>query len=58
MTSAEFIEHSNQNKNGKNTGKRSIWFNGYRTNKATGEKEEYPRDKFKNFEADDYDIFK
>lgn len=58
MTSAEFIEHSNQNKNGKNTGKRSIWFNGYRTNKANGEKEEYPRDKFKKFEADNYDIFK
>ena len=58
MTSAEFIEYSNQNKNGKNTGKRSIWFNGYRTNKATGEKEEYCYPKFNKFLAKNYSIFK
>ena len=28
MTSGEFINSSNQNKTGKNAGKRSIWFNG------------------------------
>ena len=28
MSSAEFIAESNQNKKGKNIGKRSIWFNG------------------------------
>ncbi|WP_296383051.1 hypothetical protein [Winogradskyella sp.] len=31
MTSEEFIKESNQNKNGKNKGKRSIWFNGRNT---------------------------
>jgi len=30
MSSKEFIEESIQNKNGKNVGKRSIWFNGKR----------------------------
>lgn len=30
MSSAEFIAESVQNKNGKNVGKRSIWFNGKR----------------------------
>ena len=30
MSSAEFIAESVQNKNGKNVGKRSIWFNGER----------------------------
>lgn len=30
MTSSEFINESVQNKNGKNKGKRSIWFNGKR----------------------------
>lgn len=28
MTSEEFIQNAHQNKNGKNKGKRSIWFNG------------------------------
>lgn len=31
LSSKEFIEHSNQNKTGKNVGKRSIWFNGKNT---------------------------
>ena len=31
MSSEEFIEESVQNKNGKNIGKRSIWFNGKST---------------------------
>ncbi len=31
MSSDEFIKESNQNKTGKNIGKRSIWFNGRRT---------------------------
>ena len=31
MSSQEFIAESNQNKKGKNTGKRTIWFNGKNT---------------------------
>ena len=31
MSSKEFIENSHQNKQGKNTGKRVIWFNGKST---------------------------
>ena len=39
LSSEEFIAEAAQNKNGKNAGKRSIWFNGYKTNKETGERE-------------------
>jgi hypothetical protein len=35
MSSKEFIENSHQNKQGKNTGKRVIWFNGKSTKKQT-----------------------
>ena len=41
MTSEEFIEESVQNKRGKNKGKRSIWFNGRKTNRKTGEVTEH-----------------
>ena len=49
MTSDEFIAESDQNKNGKNAGKRSIWFNGRKKNKETGNQEEYCK---KQFEKD------
>ncbi|MDO6384687.1 hypothetical protein [Uliginosibacterium sp. 31-12] len=35
MSSAEFIAESHQNKEGKNVGKRSIWFNGKNTKAQT-----------------------
>jgi hypothetical protein len=35
LSSKEFIQESNQNKTGKNTGKRSIWFNGKNTQQNT-----------------------
>ena len=35
MSSKEFIENSHQNKQGKNTGKRVIWFNGKSSKKHT-----------------------
>ena len=54
MTSAEFIEHANQNKNGKNIGKRSIWFNGKRKNKSTGCLDEHPYPRFERFIAKDF----
>ena len=45
MSSKEFIEESVQNKNGKNTGKRSIWFNG----KSTKLKKEHPHPRFDKY---------
>jgi len=35
LSSKEFIDESNQNKTGKNVGKRSIWFNGKNTKAKT-----------------------
>ncbi len=54
MTSEEFIEHANENKNGKNAGKRSIWFNGKRKNRITGAIEEYCYPRFEVFLARDF----
>ncbi len=45
MSSKEFIKESNQNKNGKNIGKRSIWFNG----KNTKKKSEHVHSKFEKY---------
>lgn len=49
MSSKEFIEESSQNKNGKNVGKRSIWFNGTRQGIEYVKKryEKYIRNDFK-----------
>mgnify|MGYP007030114921 CR=1 FL=1 len=41
MSSAEFLAEAVQNKNGKNAGLWSIWFNGKRRNKETGTLEEH-----------------
>ena len=46
MSSKEFLKECVTNRTGKNAGKRSIWFNGYRTNKETGKKEEYCKPKY------------
>jgi len=54
MTSQEFVKASVQNKTGKNKGKRSIWFNGTRRDKATGRREEYCKPQFKEFIAIDF----
>jgi hypothetical protein len=54
MTSEEFIEKSNQNKNGKNVGKRSIWFNGKRKDKKTGKYAEYTKPQFKQYIVMDF----
>ncbi len=51
MASAEFVAESNQNKAGKNKGLRSIWFNGTKTNRLTGVREEYPKERFSVYEA-------
>jgi hypothetical protein len=49
MTSSQFIAESNQNKNGKNAGLRSVWFNGKRKNKKTGGYDEYIYPRFQRF---------
>ena len=54
MTSDEFIKESYQNKTGKNKGKRSIWFNGKKINKRTGEKEEYIKERFSKYIETDF----
>lgn len=54
MTSSEFINDSYQNKKGKNAGKRTIWFNGIRRNKAAGQYEERTKPKFEEYLAVDF----
>lgn len=49
MTSEEFISMSVQNKSGKNVGSRSIWFNGTRTDRKTGQKTEYVKERYLPF---------
>lgn len=53
MTSEEFIEESNQNKNGNNKGKRSIWFNG----KNTKLQKEHCKPQFKKYLITDFNKF-
>ncbi len=50
MSSNEFIEHSHQNKNGKNAGKRTVWFNGKNTKAGT----EHVKPQFERFVASDF----
>lgn len=45
LSSKEFIKESNQNKKGKNVGKRSIWFNG----KRTKDKTEYVKPQYEKY---------
>jgi len=54
MTSEEFIQESNQNKNGKNKGKRSIWFNG----RNTKLQKEHCKPQFEKYLITDFDKFK
>jgi len=57
MSSNEFLSECITNKTGKNKGKRSIWFNGYRTNKKTKIKEEYCYPKFGKYQSVDFNRF-
>jgi hypothetical protein len=54
MTSEEFVSESVQNKAGKNVGLRSIWFNGRRKNKATGDFIEYVKSRYEKYIAHDF----
>lgn len=58
MSSEDFIKESIQNKTGKNKGKRSIRFNGTKTDKITKKQYEYPKLKFGKYIAKNFDIFK
>ena len=46
MSSKEFLEKSSQNKTGKNEGKRSIWFNGKKKDRTTGQHKEHVKPQF------------
>lgn len=54
MTSEEFIKESVQNKTGKNKGKRSIWFNGRKTDRKTKKVTEYCKPQFEKYIAHDF----
>ena len=54
MSSEEFIRESVQNKNGKNAGLRGIWFNGKRTDRKTGEKSEYIKERYQQYVIQDF----
>ena len=54
LTSEEFIREAVQNKTGKNQGKRSIWFNGKKRDKATGISVEYCKPQFEKYIADNF----
>ena len=57
MSSEEFVKECVTNKSGKNIGKHSIWFNGYRTNKKTGKREEYCKERFNKYIEVDFRRF-
>jgi len=50
MSSKEFIKEAAQNKNGKNAGKRTIWFNGKNTKANT----EYIKPQFEKYIVKDF----
>lgn len=57
LSSEEFLRECVTNKNGKNKGKHSIWFNGNKINKETGLKEEYCKKQFEKYVAKDFSRF-
>ena len=56
LSSEEFLKECVTNKTGKNTGKRSIWFNGNRKDKS-GVKKEYCKKQFEKYIAADFSRF-
>ena len=57
LSSEEFLQECVTNKNGKNAGKRNIWFNGNRKDKTTGEKKDYCKKQFEKYIATDFSRF-
>jgi len=58
MSSAELISEAVQNKTGANVGRRSIWFNGTKTDKATKARKEYAKERFNKYLAADFCRFR
>lgn len=54
LSSEEFVAEAHQNKNGKNAGKRSIWFNGKKKSKETGKYDEHIKPQFIKYVAKDF----
>lgn len=57
LSSEEFLQECVTNKTGKNMGKRSIKFNGCKANEC-GKKEEYSKEKYDKYLANDFSRFK
>lgn len=57
LSSEEFLRECYTNKNGKNAGKHILWFNGTRTDKQTGKKEEYCKEQFEKYICKDFSRF-
>ncbi len=57
MSSEEFIKEAALNKSGKNIGKRSIWFNGTKTDKITKEKIEYAKERYDKYLVNNFSQF-
>ena len=57
LSSEEFLQECVTNKKGKNAGKHSIWFNGNRTEKKTGERHEYCKKQFERYLCKDFARF-
>ena len=57
LSSEEFLQECVTNKTGKNAGKRSIWFNGNRTDSQTGVKREYCKKQFEKYICKDFARF-
>ena len=57
LSSEEFLNECVTNKSGKNAGKQSIWFNGKRRDKQSGEVKEYCYPRFEKYIAKDFSRF-
>ncbi len=58
MTSDEFVREAYQNKKGKHIGKRSVWFNGTKKNKETGERIENVKPQWDKYLATNFQRLK
>ena len=54
----QYLQECVTNKTGKNVGKRSIWFNGYKVDKTIGKKIEYVYPRFEKYIATNFSHFK
>ena len=57
MSSEELLKECVTNRTGKNAGKHSIWFNGCRTDRETGQKREYCKRQFDKYICTDFSRF-